>query len=464
MATPLLTAKLYVPPPHANLVPRPRLTTRLDEGLLQGRKLTLVSAPAGFGKTTLVAEWVCRTAREVAWISLDEDDNDPAQFFSYLIAALRQADGRIGHTLGPALASSPLPPLETLAAALVGDVVAAGAPLVLVLDDYHLISAAAVHHVVTFLLDHQPPTMHVVIATRADPPLPLSRLRARRQVTEVHARDMRFTDEEAALFLHQTMGLRLSAEAVATLEARTEGWAAGLQMAALALQQAPDDTDIFIAGFSGDNRFIMDYLADEVLERQSQAVRDFLRQTAVLERLSAPLCNAVTGRQDSQALLEQLDAANLFLVPLDQRQEWYRYHRLFAEFLRARLDEGTAAELHHKAMRWYEDNGLPAQALHHALALASLGGDASDARRLLRHSDAAARADLAAHRALVEPLTERERDVLRLIAAGYSNQEIARELVIALGTAKRHVNNIYGKLGARSRTQAVAKARELRIL
>jgi LuxR family maltose regulon positive regulatory protein len=381
-----LVTKLYIPPARPNLVSRSRLVERLDAGLRRGCKLSLISAPAGFGKTTLVAEWVCSSPREVAWISLDEADNDPIQLLTYLIAALRQIDGSIGQTLQHVLQSPQVPPIQSLVALLIADISAAATALILVLDDYHAITSAAAHQLVQALLEHQPPEMHLVITTREDPQLPLPRLRARSQMTDLREGDLRFTPDETAAFLNQTMGLHLSAEAVAALEARTEGWIAGLQLTALALQQeehATPHAQAFIATFRGDNRYIMDYLVAEVLQRQPEAVRDFLRQTAILDQLAAPLCDAVTGRKDSQSLLEKLAGANLFLIALDQRREWYRYYHLFAEVLRSTLSAEEQKVLHQRAMGWYEAHGALPKAIQHALACASASGDVQDAGRLI---------------------------------------------------------------------------------
>jgi LuxR family maltose regulon positive regulatory protein len=407
MSAPLLTTKLYIPPPRPNLVPRPQLLRQLDEGLRLGHRLTLVSAPAGFGKTTLVTEWICSLTREVAWLSVDEEDNDPRRFFTYLVAALRQIDGQIGHTAHGLLSAPQPPPAESLVTLLLSDLIATVEAFVLVLDDYHLIQAPQIHGALAFLLDHLPRVMHLVLVTRQDPPLPLARLRARGQISEIRERDLRFTAEEAAAFLHQTMGLSLAPEAVQALETRTEGWITGLQLAALALQEDPSPAraESFVAGFTGDDRYVMDYLVAEVLQRQPLAMREFLRQTAILDRLTAPLCDAVVkikdwslegGRQplpglrslvsrpQSQAFLEYLDQANLFIVPLDNRRQWYRYHRLFAEFLRTTLDREDAKSLHRRAARWYEEQGLVGQAIQHALAYASIAEDWGDAERLIR--------------------------------------------------------------------------------
>lgn len=379
MAGPLLTTRLYIPPPRPNLVSRSRLVRRLEEGLELGHRLTVISAPPGFGKTTLVSEWVGGGDRPVAWFSLDEGDNDPVQFLNYLIAALQQVEGGIGQAVQQIVRSPQSPPPQGLVTPLINDINELGIPLTLVLDDYHFITSIAIHQVLQFLVEHQPPAMHLVIVTREDPPLPLPKLRARGQVTEIRERDLRFTTEEAAAFLHQTMGLPLSPKSVQALEMRTEGWIAGLQLAALTLQEGQDDSGAFVAAFTGDNRYIMDYLVAEVLHRQPETVRDFLSRTAILDRMSAPLCDAVTGREDGQTLLEQLEGANLFLVPLDHRREWYRYHRLFAEFLRATLDRQERTAQHRRAARWYEAHGFMGEAIHHALA----SEDLDEAERLI---------------------------------------------------------------------------------
>jgi LuxR family maltose regulon positive regulatory protein len=428
-----------------------------------GRRLTLVSAPPGFGKTTLIREWVGAAERRVAWLSVDEGDNDAGRFLRYVIAAFNQGDDRVGRALFKA---SPSAPAQELLIALINDLAETGTELLLVLDDYHSISDFAVHDLVAFLLAHQPAGFHVVIGTREDPPLPLARMRARDQITEIRERDLRFTPEEAAAFLNQTMNLGLSPGSITTLTARTEGWITGLQLAGLALRQpayrgpsAPGGlrpqsaADEFVAAFAGDDRYIVDYLMAEVLDRESEPARDFLRQTSVLDRLSAPLCDALTGRTDSQAMLEQLESANLFLVPLDNRREWYRYHVLFAEVLRLTLTAQERSELHKKAASWFQTHGLAELAMHHTRLVAEMSATSGATVRRAT-----------ADQPLVEPLSEREIEVLRLIAAGLSNQEIADRLYIAPGTVKRHINNIYGKLQVGSRTRAIAVARDLHIL
>jgi LuxR family transcriptional regulator, maltose regulon positive regulatory protein len=367
---PLLETKLYIPTSRTGLVPRPRLMERLDQGT--SGKLTLASAPAGFGKTTLLAAWARRTAgdRSTAWVSLDQSDNDPRLLWSYIIAALRTVDPDVGESALSLLRSAQPPPIEVLLAGLINEISAVPSDLALVLDDYHAIDAEPVHRGIAFLLDHLPPRMHLVIATRADPPLPLARLRARGELTELRAADLRFAPDEAAAFLNQAMGLRLSATEIAALETRTEGWIAGLQLAALSMQ-GRQDVHEFIRTFAGDDHYIVDYLVEEVLQRQPQHVRSFLLQTSILDQMSGPLCDAITGREDGKALLEALERGNLFVVPLDSRRQWFRYHHLFADVLRAHAMEEQPDEvlaLHRRASEWYQHNGGPAEAVRHALA------------------------------------------------------------------------------------------------
>jgi LuxR family maltose regulon positive regulatory protein len=336
----------------------------------------LVSAPAGFGKTTLLAEWLAAgtpaptSQRSAAWLSLDKGDNDPASFWTYVIAALQTVAPGVGAS-AITLLQEPQPlPIPTVLTTLLNDLGAIASDLVLVLDDYHVIDARDVQDGMEFLLDHLPPQLHLVIASRADPALPLARLRGRGELVEVRAADLRFTPDEAAAYLNEVMGLVLTARDVAALEERTEGWIAALQLAALSMQ-GRDDIAGFIAGFAGDDRYIVDYLAEEVLARQPEQVRSFLLQTSILDRLSGSLCDAVTGQDGGRAMLEALDRGNLFLVPLDDRRQQYRYHHLFADVLRARvLDErpGRVKELHIRASGWYERNGDRSEAIRHALA------------------------------------------------------------------------------------------------
>ena len=368
MSTPILTTKLYVPPPRPHAVLRPRLTGRLNEGL--PRKLTLISAPAGFGKTTLLGEWVAGCERLAAWLSLDEADSDPTRFLAYLVAALQTIAPNIAEGVLGMLQSPQPPPTEAVLTTLLNETATIEDDLALVLDDYHVIDARAVDDALAFVLEHLPPRMHLIISTREDPQLPLARLRARGQLGELRAADLRFTPSEAAEFLEGVMGLSLSAEDIAALEDRTEGWIAGLQLAALSMR-GREDVAGFIRAFAGDNRYVVDYLVEEVLQRQPERVRSFLLQTSILERLSGPLCDAVTGQEGSNALLEALERGNLFVVPLDDRRHWFRYHHLFADVLRARLMEeqpDRAPTLHRRASEWYERNGSPTDAIRHALA------------------------------------------------------------------------------------------------
>jgi len=379
---PLLTTKLYVPPIRPKLVSRPRLIERLSGAM--DLKLTLISAPAGFGKTTLLSECAARCSRPVAWLSLDESDNDPARFLAYLIAALQSIEAGIGQGALSALQSPQPPPVASLLVGLINEFAAVPAPFVLVLDDYHLIESRPIHDALTFLLDHQPPQMHLVISTRTDPPLPIARLRGRGQMLELRQGDLCFSVDEAGRFLHQVMALDLPADEVAALAARTEGWIAGLQMAGLSLQGC-QDTAAFVRAFAGSDHYILDYLMEEVLQRQSERVQSFLLHTSVLERMSGPLCDAMLQADDSAALLEQLEHANLFIVALDSRREWFRTHWLFRDLLRHRLearDRDRAASLNERASLWYEEQRLPVDAIRHALQ----GQDWGRAARLIEQA------------------------------------------------------------------------------
>ena len=358
----------------------------------------LACAPAGYGKTVLLAEWVRRGRHPVAWLSLDAGDNDPARFWRHTVAALDRVRPGISERMGPLLGPPPPPSFEPLVTALINEV--AGQPdadeaLLLVLDDYHVISSQLVHESLGFLVEHRPPGLHLALTSRSDPPLALARLRARGQLTELRAAELRFTPGEAAALLQQVAaapggarpGAPLPDAVAAALAARTEGWAAGLQLAGLSLR-GHDDVDGFVAAFTGSHRYVLDYLAEEVLERQPGQVREFLLETSVLERLSGELCDAVTGRPGSQALLEQAERAGLFVVPLDEVRGWWRYHQLFADLLRARLQQeqpGRVPELHRNAAAWYAERGLADDAIRHAVAAREMTWAA---RLIERHYDA----------------------------------------------------------------------------
>ena len=367
--TALLSTKLHTPGPRPGFLPRPRLADRLDEGLTRG--VVLVCAPAGYGKTTLLAGWARQSRQPVAWLSLDAGDNDPARFWRHAVAALDGVCPGLGERMGPLLGPATLPSPEGLVTALINELTDRPCPgdVPLVLDDYHVVGSQPVHSSLAFLLEHLPPGLHPVLASRADPPLALARLRARGQLTELRDAELRFTAEEAAAFLRETAGAELPETAVAALAARTEGWAAGLQLAALSLH-GQRDVDHFVTAFTGSHRFVLDYLAEEVLERQSEQIRTFLLETSVLQRLSGPLSDAVTGRTGSQALLEQVERAGLFLLPLDEVRGWWRYHQLFADLLRARLEpqSARATQLHHNAAAWFCEHHLADDAIRHAVA------------------------------------------------------------------------------------------------
>ncbi|WP_420631593.1 LuxR C-terminal-related transcriptional regulator [Candidatus Leptofilum sp.] len=380
MVETLLQTKLYLPTTRSDLVPRSNLTAQLEAGL-NGR-LTLVSAPAGFGKTTLVAHWgrqlEARGEWRLGWYSLDENDNDLVRFLTYFITALQKIDGRLGRALLEQLPSVQTHNIQPLLTELVNDLAQTSPPIILVLDDYHLISSRVIHEGVTFLIEHAPHHFHLLLSSRADPPFSLMRWRVRYQVTEIRQQDLRFSLGEADDFLNDLMALNLPETVVSALETRTEGWVAGLQMAALSLQ-GQADVDGFIQSFTSSNRFIFDYLAEEVLARRPQGTREFLLKTAVLDRLCAPLCDAVMGHTEtadspSQVILEQLESANLFLIPLDNERRWYRYHHLFADLLQqqSRREQPELANvIHERASRWFEQAGYYEEAVQHGLNAAN---------------------------------------------------------------------------------------------
>jgi LuxR family transcriptional regulator, maltose regulon positive regulatory protein len=379
----LVWTKLVAPAPRAGLLPRAGLQSLLRSSLQA--KLCLVAAPAGSGKTTLLAQWrAVAGGGRVAWVSLEESDNDPARFWSYLVAAVRTVEPEVGTVALEALGDPSVELERVVVASLVNDLATVGAPLVLVLDDYHLITNAICHQTLGLFLDHLPAAVHVVLSTRLDPPLPLARMRARGELAELRVGELHFTQEETAELLNGSMGLGLAAEEVARLAERTEGWAAGLVLAGLSLRGRPDSSG-FIAAFSGGDRHVADYLVAEVLDRQPEEIRSFLLRTSVLERLSGPLCDAVLEAQGSAALLAELEASNLFVVPLDDRRRWYRYHELFADLLRLQLgtrQPGLFPELHRRAAAWHRRAGNIDEAIGHA----SAAGDLAEAGALIaRH-------------------------------------------------------------------------------
>ncbi len=372
MSAPILAAKLYITAPRPGIVIRQRLTNRLNTGLAKGHKLTLVSAPAGFGKTTLVSEWISQCGRPTAWLSLDDGDSDLTRFLSYLIAALQTIKVGIGESLLAMLSSHQPPQTETILTTLLNEIGSITPHFVLVLDDYHVIGSKTIDEALTFFVERLPPQMHLVISTREDPHLPLARLRARGQLTELRSVDLRFTPTEAADFLNRVMGLNLSAEDISALESRTEGWIAGLQLAAISMQGLPDAAS-FIQSFTGSHRFVLDYLIEEVLQRQPENIQTFLLRTSILDRMCGPLCDAVLldSLASGQATLESLEHANLFIVPMDNDRRWYRYHHLFAELLRQRLEQTSptlAPKLHYSASVWLESENLIEEAIAHAFA------------------------------------------------------------------------------------------------
>lgn len=363
----LLQTKLYIPPTRTTVVPRSRLIEQLTRGI--NGKLTLLSAPAGFGKTTLITDWLSHLELSIAWVSLDEDDSEPQQFFNYIEAAIHPFLAN-HQTLSSLLQSPEPPPAKALATALINDCTAISTPCVLVLDDYHAVESAEIDLALAFLLDHMPPNLHLVMTSRSDPGFPLSRLRARNQLTEIRADDLRFSTEETAIFLQSVMGITLSPEQISALEARTEGWVVGLQMAALSMKNR-DDVDVFVTSFTGSHHFIMDYLVEEVLNQQPVEVQEFLLQTAVLTRLCADLCDAVRQSTASQQILKVLETQNIFLIPLDNERHWYRYHHLFADVLQAYAQSKhpeLATSSHQRASHWFIEQNARHKAIEHAVA------------------------------------------------------------------------------------------------
>ena len=367
MTTQIITTKLFIPSPRPELVSRPRLLERLESG--SATKLTLITAQAGFGKTTLLSEWISQCARLVCWLSLDEGDNDLQRFLKYFIVALQKVNSDLGEKVLVALQSPKPQQIEVLLAWLINDITSNDEPFVFVLDDYHVITEPEIQQLLLFLLDHMPPQMHLIISSRSDPPWPLARFRVRGEILEIRSQEMRFTLQEAATFLNDRMGLALSPQEVAALENRTEGWIVGLQMAALSMHQRPNK-EAFIQAFTGSHRYVVDYLVEEVLDQLPPEIQEFLLKTSILARFTGALCDAVLEQQNSQQILIELEQKNLFLIPLDDERRWYRYHHLFADLLRYHLNHsysGEVMDLHNRASLWYEQNDLFADALNHAL-------------------------------------------------------------------------------------------------
>ena len=363
--TPLRT-KLCVPPLRPNWISRPRLDRRMDEGF--ERKLTLISAPAGFGKSTLVIDWVHSRKVPAVWFSVDKSDNDPEHFLTYIILGLQSLDDGTGKAALTMLNSPQPPPIESILINLINDLIQITTDLALILDDYHLVETKSIHDLIGFLLENLPEHVHMVIATRSDPPLPLARVRSQSLLTELRAADLSFTVDETARLFNQSLNIQLSPRDIQLLEKRTEGWAAGLQLAALSLQDRKNPSD-FIKRFKGDNRYIADYLTEEVLGRQPEHLRTFLLQTSILGRLCGPLCDAVTDQENSAQILSALEKANLFVIPLDDERRWYRYHHLFGDLLGQRLrlnPDERVPELHHRASQWFSQNGFKNEAVDHA--------------------------------------------------------------------------------------------------
>ena len=431
----LLATKLHVPIPRSRLVHRLRLIQQLRK--VMERSLTLISAPVGFGKSTLLSEWLTSCDNQVAWLSLEPQDDEPTRFFSYLLAALQM--NILHQAVTSQVANRPLhsSSIEAVLTLLINDLERRSVTqehMILVLDNYQFITDESIHQALSFFLEHLPTWMHLVLITREDPPLPLARLRGRDDLLELRAADLRFTQEESGSFLIEVMKLPLSQEECALLQARTEGWITGLQLAALSIQ-GRDDSKAFIMAFSGSNHYVMDYLIQEVLKRQSAAIQDFLLHTCILDRLCAPLCDAVWEQSGSQTMLDYLERANLFLVALDDAGQWFRYHRLFAEALRQQLQQtnpSLVAELHQRANSWYIQQGLHVEIASFVSAAPVFPSDS---------------------------LTTREHEVLQLLQNGASNREIAHQLVLSMNTVKRHVLNICRKFNVRSRAQVVAMLR-----
>ncbi len=479
-----MNSKFYILPTQSNILPRPRLVAKLQEGL--SKPLTVICAPAGFGKTTLLSEWhESNEGRRfpLAWLSLEQEDNDPIRFLTYLIAALQTLKHDIGAEALASLQSAASP--KTILTDLIGSLEDLAGPCSLVLEDYNNIHENSVHDLTAFLLSHLPSPMRLIVSTRLTPPLSLSRLRVRGQLAEILGNDLCFSIDETAVFFNHVMGLNLSEEDVARLYERTEGWIAGLKLVALSLQSVNTTPSRFISEFTGSHHFVADYLIEEVLDGLPDEARNFMLQTSALGCLSGSLCDAVTGRSDGQEMLEWLERGNLFTVRQDDDREWFRYHHLFADLLRHRsrqTDPRSETGYLRRAADWYIENDMPESAIYMALEagdyrlaadliertasiITARGESAFLQRYLARLPEEVIRAHPYLRRLFSEPtaslLTDREREVLSLIADGASNREVAEILVVSIGTVKKHLNNIFKKMEAQNRSQAVARARNL---
>lgn len=500
----LLVTKLAIPPTYCRqFVPRMRLTDKLETTLFP---LTLITAPAGFGKTTLVSAWLHQRELAAAWISLEGNDNDPEIFWGYMFKALQNLHPSLNEQMAE-LATAPPNSTEMLTS-LINALSTLSHDVFLILDDYHAITTPAIHQALTFLLEHRPTHFHLIIVTRMIPPMPLARLRVRGQLSELNTNDLRFTLQESTAFLSEAMNLTLTTEDIAELHNLTGGWVAGLQLAALALQRQDDPATIssFIKTFSGTHRHVAHYLTEEVLTRLPDHIQHFLLTTSILDRLNPALCDAITEQNDGEATLEWLDQSGLFLTPEDHQHSWYHYDQLFCHHLRHCLQQSMpdlVPYLHQRAATWFEQHGFLVEAIHHAFAstdfeqatnlmercarslLARMGCDdyeralfmAEQATPLAPNNIRSIVSALANKEqpvewdnqpepgtALIEKLSEREQEVLTLIAGGLSNQEIAQRLVVTVSTIKTHLNNIYAKLNVHTRLQAVTKAYDLGLL
>jgi ATP/maltotriose-dependent transcriptional regulator MalT len=517
----LLTTKLSIPASRPRVILRDGLIAKLNNGLSRGCQLTLVAAPAGAGKTTLLSSWLSQlaalcTANQdtqslivplgLAWLTLDREDNQPIRFWWYLIGALQTINANLGREAQRLLMASQRPPIRNILSLLLNDLAAYSDQIILVLDNFEAITASAIHKGLVFIADHAPAQLHMVLSSRSDPPLPVARFRAHDQLAEVRGKELDFTLDESAAFLSSLTGVPWRAQDAWALHTRTEGWVAGLQIAGLELQKLLTESSLahveyeiaqFIGGFSGNHQDIREFLEEEVIQRQPPHIQAFLLLTSTLEWLNASLCDAVTGQTGSQGLLEHIVRANLFIVPVEGASRWYRYHHMFAEVLRARLcrtQPDLVPMLHRRAAAWYQEHGDAAVPMFAGFEVIVVDPPTDDVVRLgresSRHGQASERAMLPALSPLVqervvgeeasviysvldrgdeivqlvEQLTQRELQVLRLLAEGLSYLEISHRLVIGLNTVRFHVKNIYGKLAVHQRTQAIARARALRLL